>query len=47
MDKGIKRKAQELTNSLAGKDKVRVLSVRLGNICRTPADGGVLKRLTL
>lgn len=35
----------DIINSLRGKEKVRVLMVCLGNICRSPAAEGVLREL--
>lgn len=35
----------QLINSLRGKDKIRVLFVCLGNICRSPAAEGVFKKI--
>ena len=35
-------KTQQIVNSLKGKDKVRILFVCLGNICRSPAADGVM-----
>lgn len=35
----------EKINNLKGKDKVRILFVCLGNICRSPAAQGVMERL--
>lgn len=39
----VNRKTQELVNSLRDKDKIRVLFVCLGNICRSPAAQGVME----
>lgn len=36
---------QDYADSLRGKDKIRVLFVCLGNICRSPAAEGVLKSI--
>lgn len=41
----VNRKTQELINSLNGKDKIRILFVCLGNICRSPAAEGVMKAI--
>lgn len=41
----LNRKQQELIEELKGKDKIRVLFVCLGNICRSPAGEGVLKAI--
>ncbi|MDE7410989.1 MAG: low molecular weight phosphotyrosine protein phosphatase [Paramuribaculum sp.] len=38
----VNHKTIELINSLKGKDKIRVLFVCLGNICRSPAAEGLL-----
>ena len=37
--------AQELIDSLKNSDKIRVLFVCLGNICRSPAAEGVMRRI--
>lgn len=37
------KKIQRLAARLAGKDKIRVLFVCLGNICRSPAADGMMK----
>ena len=39
------RKTVELINSLRDKDKIRVLFVCLGNICRSPAAEGVMRAI--
>lgn len=39
------RKTRELVASLKNKDKIRVLFVCLGNICRSPAGEGVLRAI--
>lgn len=41
----LNQKTLELINSLKGKDKIKVLFVCLGNICRSPAAEGVLKEI--
>ena len=41
----VSRKYAELIDSLKGKDKIRVLFVCLGNICRSPAGEGVMKEI--
>lgn len=41
----LNRKQQELIEELKGKDKIKVLFVCLGNICRSPAGEGVLKSI--
>lgn len=41
----MKRKDRERLEELRGKDKIRVLFVCLGNICRSPAGEGVLKAI--
>ena len=38
-------KKQELINSLKNKEKIRVLFVCLGNICRSPAAEGIFRRI--
>ena len=39
------KKTKELIETLKGKEKVRVLFVCLGNICRSPAGEGVLRAI--
>ena len=39
----VNRKTQELVNSLKDKDKIKILFVCLGNICRSPAAQGVFQ----
>ncbi|MDE6769429.1 MAG: low molecular weight phosphotyrosine protein phosphatase, partial [Muribaculaceae bacterium] len=39
----MKREIPEVARELAGKDKVRILFVCLGNICRSPAAEGVMQ----
>ena len=39
------KKTEALLDALKGKEKVRVLFVCLGNICRSPAGEGVLKQI--
>lgn len=41
--RGVTRQTQELINSLKNKEKIRILFVCLGNICRSPAAEGVMK----
>ena len=41
----VNHKTQELINSLRGKEKIRVLFVCLGNICRSPAAEGVMRAI--
>lgn len=41
----VNQQIQELINSLKNKDKIRVLFVCLGNICRSPAAEGVLRAI--
>lgn len=41
----VNHKTQELVNSLKNKEKIRVLFVCLGNICRSPAAEGVLRSI--
>ena len=41
----VKPQAQELIDSLKNSDKIRVLFVCLGNICRSPAAEGVMRRI--
>ena len=43
--KNLNRQTAEYLASLKGKDKIRVLFVCLGNICRSPAGEGVLKAI--
>ena len=38
-------KAQQLINSLIDKEKIRILFVCLGNICRSPAAEGVMREI--
>lgn len=46
MKKGNKtREIPEIVHALADKDKVRILFVCLGNICRSPAAEGVMRQL--
>lgn len=40
------RNTIELLSSLRGKDKIRILFVCLGNICRSPAAEGVMRAVT-
>ena len=39
----MKKDTQEIIDTLKKKDKIRVLFVCLGNICRSPAAEGVLR----
>jgi len=39
------RKLQQLINSLTSKEKIRILFVCLGNICRSPAAEGVMQTI--
>ena len=39
------REIPEIVHALADKDKVRILFVCLGNICRSPAAEGVMRQL--
>lgn len=41
----MKREIPEVAKALAGKERVKVLFVCLGNICRSPAAEGVMKAL--
>ena len=41
----VNRQTQELINSLRHKDKIRILFVCLGNICRSPAAEGIMQTL--
>ncbi len=41
----VNHKTIELINSLKNKDKIKILFVCLGNICRSPAAEGVMKAL--
>ena len=41
----VNQQIQELINSLKTKDKIRVLFVCLGNICRSPAAEGVFREI--
>lgn len=41
----LNRRTIELLNSLKGEEKIRILFVCLGNICRSPAAEGVMRRL--
>ncbi|MEZ3564333.1 MAG: low molecular weight phosphotyrosine protein phosphatase [Duncaniella sp.] len=41
----VNHKTTELINSLKNKDKIRILFVCLGNICRSPAAEGVMRRI--
>lgn len=45
VNRNVNHKTQELINSLRDKDKIRVLFVCLGNICRSPAAQGVLQKM--
>lgn len=42
----ISHKTAELINSLKNKEKIKILFVCLGNICRSPAAEGVMKAIT-
>lgn len=42
--KNVNRRTIELINSLRGKEKIKMLFVCLGNICRSPAAEGVMSR---
>ena len=39
----VNQKYSELLNSLKGKEKIRILFVCLGNICRSPAAEGIMR----
>ena len=41
----VNRKTRDLINSLRDKDKIRILFVCLGNICRSPAAQGVFQHV--
>lgn len=41
----VNRKKSEIVNSLKGKEKIRVLFVCLGNICRSPAAEGIMRNV--
>ncbi|MDE7458036.1 MAG: low molecular weight phosphotyrosine protein phosphatase, partial [Muribaculaceae bacterium] len=41
----VNHKTIELVNSLKNKEKIRILFVCLGNICRSPAAEGVMKAI--
>lgn len=41
----VNHKTSELINSLKNKDKIKILFVCLGNICRSPAAEGVLRTI--
>lgn len=41
----VNHKMTELINSLKNKDKIKILFVCLGNICRSPAAEGVMQRI--
>ena len=41
----VNHKTIELINSLKGKEKIKILFVCLGNICRSPAAEGIMRKL--